>query len=294
MHAPNTQNAQSHRLRMDPLQEDIVGGVRQALVVLQAAVAFVLLIACANLANLLVARADSRMREYAVRTALGASRLRLFRQLLTEGFVLTFIAAAAGVALAYGGLAALLAVNPDAIPRTAEIALDQKVLAFTLGVAVVTGLIFALVPLLHLGAVKTAQAFRESSARTTAGRARLWVRSALVVGEVALAVTLVVGAGLLIRSFVNLTRVDMGFNKSQLTTFGVVLPPLKYNPQQRVDFYSRLQTRLRALAGVRVSRRCPACRHSGTWLRTTRTSSTFRTTGRRGRYRSRTSTSISS
>jgi putative ABC transport system permease protein len=248
--APTAANPQPHRLRMDPLQEDIVGGVRQALVVLQAAVAFVLLIACANLANLLVARADSRMREYAVRTALGASRLRLFRQLLTEGFVLTFIAAAAGVALAYAGLEALLAVNPDAIPRTAEIGLDQKVLAFTLGVAVVTGLIFALVPLLHLGAVKTTQAFRESSTRTTASRARLWVRSALVVGEVALAVTLVVGAGLLIRSFFNLTRVDMGFNKSQLTTFGVVLPGLKYNPQQRVDFYSRLQTRLRALPGV--------------------------------------------
>ena len=250
MHAPNTSNATSHRLRIDPLQEDIVGGVRQALVVLQAAVAFVLLIACANLANLLVARADSRMREYAVRTALGASRLRLFRQLLTEGFVLTFIAAAAGVGLAYAGLEALLAVNPDAIPRTAEIALDQKVLAFTLGVAVVTGLIFALVPLFHLGAVKTTQAFRESSTRTTAGRARLWVRSALVVGEVALAVTLVVGAGLLIRSFFNLTRVDMGFNRSELSTFGVVLPGLKYNPQQRVDFYSRLQTRLRALPGV--------------------------------------------
>jgi putative ABC transport system permease protein len=250
MHAPNTETAQSHRLRMDPLQEDIVGGVRQALVVLQAAVAFVLLIACANLANLLVARADSRMREYAVRTALGASRLRLFRQLLTEGFVLTFIAAAAGVGLAYAGLEALLAVNPDAIPRTAEIGLDQKVLAFTLGVAVVTGLIFALVPLFHLGAVKTTQAFREASARTTAGRARLWFRSALVVGEVALAVTLVVGAGLLIRSFLNLTRVDMGFNKSELTTFGLVLPGLKYNPQQRADFYSRLQTRLRALPGV--------------------------------------------
>jgi putative ABC transport system permease protein len=250
MHAPNTATATSHRLRIDPLQEDIVGGVRQALVVLQAAVAFVLLIACANLANLLVARADTRMREYAVRTALGASRLRLFRQLLTEGFVLTFIAAAAGVALAYAGLEALLAVNPDAIPRTAEIGLDQKVLAFTLGVAVVTGLIFALVPLFHLGAVKTTQAFREASARTTAGRARLWFRSALVVGEVALAVTLVVGAGLLIRSFFNLTRVDMGFNKSELTTFGLVLPGLKYNPQQRADFYSRLQTRLRALPGV--------------------------------------------
>ena len=249
-HAPNAANPQSHRLRMDPLRDDIVGGVRQALVVLQSAVAFVLLIACANLANLLVARADSRMREYAVRTALGATRLRLFRQLLTEGFVLTFIAASAGIGLAYAGLEALLAVNPDAIPRTAQIGLDRTVLAFTLGVAVVTGLVFALVPLLHLGAVRTAQAFRESSTRTTAGRARLWFRSALVVGEVALAVTLVVGAGLLIRSFLNLTRVDMGFNQSHLSTFGLVLPGPKYNAQQRIDFYERLATRLRGLPGV--------------------------------------------
>jgi putative ABC transport system permease protein len=247
---PSADNPQPHRLRMDPLRDDIIGGVRQALVVLQVAVAFVLLIACANLANLLVARADSRMREYAVRTALGATRMRLFRQLLTEGLVLTFIAAAAGVGLAYAGVQALLAVNPDAIPRTAEIGLDSKVLAFTLGVAVVTGLVFALVPLLHLGAVRTAQAFRESSARTTAGRARLWFRSALVIGEIALAVTLVVGAGLLIRSFMNLTRVDLGFNQSHLSTFGLVLPAPKYNPQQRIDFYERLTTRLRGLPGV--------------------------------------------
>ena len=251
-HAPNKLTPQAHRLRMDPLQEDIVGGVRQALVVLQAAVAFVLLIACANLANLLVARADSRMREYAVRAALGATRMRLFRQLLTEGFVLTFVAAVAGIGLAYAGLQALLIANPDAIPRTAEIGLDWTVLSFTLGVAVVTGLIFALVPLMHLGAVRAAQAFREAGTRTTAGKARLWFRSALVVGEVALAVTLVVGAGLLIRSFLNLTRVDMGFNRSQLSTFGLVLPAPKYNAQQRVDFYSQLTTRLRGLPGVQA------------------------------------------
>src|SRR6185503_12478679 len=191
-------------------------------------VAFVLLIACANLANLLVARAESRTREYAVRAALGATRMRIFRQLFTEGLVLTSIAAITGVALAYGGIGALLAASPDAIPRTAEIGLDRRVLGFTLVVAVVTGLIFALVPLMHLGTVRAAQAFRESSTRTTANRARQFFRSALVVGEVALAVTLVVGAGLLIRSFFNLTRVDMGFNQSQLSTFGVVLPAPKY------------------------------------------------------------------
>ena len=251
-HAPNKENPQSHRLRIDPLQEDIVGGVRQALIVLQVAVVFVLLIACANLANLLVARAESRMREYAVRTALGATRLRLFRQLLTEGFVLTFVAALAGVALAYAGLQALLVANPDAIPRTAEIGVDRAVLGFTLLVAIVTGLIFALVPLMHLGVIKAAQAFREASTRTTAGKTRLWFRSALVVGEVALAVTLVVGAGLLIRSFLNLTRVDMGFNRSELSTFGLVLPPTKYTPPQRVEFFRQLTTRLHAVPGVKT------------------------------------------
>jgi putative ABC transport system permease protein len=246
-HVPNTQG---HRIRMDPLRDDIIGNVRLALLVLQAAVGFVLLIACANLANLLVARADSRMREYGVRAALGATRGRLFGQLLVEGLVLTIAAAAVGIALAYGGLQALISVNPDAIPRTAEIALDLRVLGFTLGVAVLTGLVFALVPLLHVGSVRASQAIRESSARTTAGAARVWLRSALVVGEVALAVTLVVGAGLLVRSFINLTRVDMGFNRSGLTTFGVVLPGVKYNPTQRVDFYDRLSTRLRGLPGV--------------------------------------------
>jgi putative ABC transport system permease protein len=243
-------NTTTHRLRLDPLQEDMVGGVRQALVVLQAAVAFVLLIACANLANLLVARADTRLREYAVRAALGATRWRLFRQLFTEGLVLTSLAAVAGVVLAYLGLELLLAANPDAIPRTAEIAIDLRVLAFTLGVAVTTGLIFALVPLLHLGGLRASQAFRESGTRTTGGAGRAWARSLLVIGETTLAVTLVVGAGLLIRSFINLTRVDMGFNRSNLSTFGVVLPGAKYNAQQRATFYNQLEEKLRAIGGV--------------------------------------------
>jgi predicted permease len=246
-HVPSNPN---HRLRMDPLHDDIVGGVKRALVELQVAVVFVLLIACANLANLLVARADARMREYSVRTALGASRGRLFRQLLVEGLVLTLPSAAIGIGLAYAGVQALLAVSPNAIPRSAEISLSLPVLGFTAGVAVLTGLIFALVPLAHFGLRKTVASLRESSTRTTAGAGRVWMRSGLVVTEIALAVTLVVGAGLLIRSFMNLTNVDAGFRRTELSTFGVVMPAARYNPEQTVTFYNELQNRLKSQAGV--------------------------------------------
>ncbi len=247
-HVPNTEG---HRLRMDPLQEDVVGGVRRALIVLQAAVGFVLLIACANLANLLIARADSRRREYAVRAALGASRRRLFAQLLTEGMILAVAAAAIGIGLAYAGLRALLAVNPDAIPRMSEIRLDWPVMAFTLGIAALTGVVFALVPLVHLRGDRVGEAVKEAGTRTTAGGTRVLVRSGLVIAEVALAVTLVVGAGLLIRSFTNLMRVDMGFNRAELTTFGVVLPAPTYTSEKRVSFYAELTSRLRGLPGVK-------------------------------------------
>ena len=250
--APNTHvpNQTTHRFRIDPLKEDVVGSVRLALLVLQVAVGFVLLIACANLANLLIARADSRMREYAVRSALGASRWRLLRQLITEGLVLSVAGALVGWALAWGGLKLLLSVNPTAIPRSTEVALDWTVMTFTLGVAGVTALIFGIVPLVHLGRDRVSRALRDFGSRSSTGGARARLRGALVVGEVALAVLLVIGAGLLIRSFLNLMRVDVGFNRAELTTFGIVLPGASYDPAHQAAFYDQLTDKIRAMPGV--------------------------------------------
>jgi predicted permease len=248
--------ARRHALRMDPLKTDIVGSISRALVILQGAVLFVLVIACANLANLLLARAESRQREFAVRAALGAGRRRLFAQFVTEGLVLAVLAAAVGTGLAFLAVRGLVALSPSTIPRAAEITLDWHVLLFTLVLAVVTGFVFGLTPLLSAGA-HVATALRHGT-RTSAG-ARRAVRSFLVIGEVALAVTLVVGAGLLVRSFVNLLNVDAGFERGHLVTFGVV-PPVLGNPrtpqeiqsrrQRFVDLFERMREALNGLPGV--------------------------------------------
>jgi predicted permease len=251
--APNTHvpNPTTHRLRFDPLQDDIIRPVRSAVWILQGAVAFVLLIACANLANLLLARSESRQKEFAIRTALGAGRVRLLRQFLTEGVILSLAGAAAGVVLAQVGLQALVAANPEAIPRSAEIAIDPTVLLFTLATALVTGAVFGFAPLLHLSVRSMNASLKESGARTTAGRAKTRTRSALVVGEVALALVLVVGAGLLMRSFWNLMQVDPGFDRSPLVTFGLVLPTATYpDAQSDATFFRRLTERVRAIPGV--------------------------------------------
>jgi predicted permease len=249
--AQHNPNPKGHRLRIDDLKGDVVGNVRVALWVLQGAVAFVLLIACANLANLLLARADSRHREFAVRAALGAGRGRLLRQFVTEGVVIAVLGGALGAVLATVGLRALLVAYPGSIPRAADIALDWRVLIFTLAIAVLTGLVFGLAPLLHLREQSLTNALKEGGARTSAGAARTRTRSALVMAEVALAVVLVIGAGLLLRSFWNLMKVDAGFDRSRLATFGLVLPNASFpGPQRKVDVFQRLIARIEEIPGV--------------------------------------------
>jgi predicted permease len=247
-HNPDPKN---HRLRVDDLKADVVGNVKTALWVLQGAVAFVLLIACANLANLLLARADSRHREFAVRSALGAGRARLLRQFVTEGVAIALAGGALGIVMAGVGLRAVLLAYPASIPRSADVSLDWRAILFTFGLAVLTGIVFGLAPLLHLREQQLNNAVKEGGSRTSAGTARTRTRNALVMAEVALAVVLVIGAGLLLRSFWNLMKVDAGFDRSRLTTFGLVLPNASFpQPQQRADAFGRLLARIQQIPGV--------------------------------------------
>ncbi|HEU4631337.1 MAG TPA: ABC transporter permease [Gemmatimonadaceae bacterium] len=249
--AQHVPNDSTHRIQMESLRDEVIGNVRTALWILQGAVGLVLLIACANMANLLLARAESRQKEFAIRSALGAGRGHIVRQFLVEGVVLALLGAVVGLALAYWGLRALLAANPDSIPRAAEIGLDPAVLVFTTLVAVLTGALFGLAPLLHVRERAVASAIREGSTRLTSSLGRNRVRQSLVVGEVALAVMLVVGAGLLLRSFWNLTNVDAGFDRENLVTYGVVLPQATYpEPTRRTQFLGDLLRRLGQIPGV--------------------------------------------
>jgi putative ABC transport system permease protein len=240
-----------HPIFLTALQEDLIGGTRPALLLLLGAVGFVLLIACANVANLLLARAESRQKEIAVRSALGAGRGRLVRQFLTEGVVLSLVGGALGLFLGWAGVRVLLAANPRGIPRALEIGLDANVLLFTLAVAVITGLLFGLAPALHLSRRHVTQSLRDGSGRTTASGARLHVRRLLVMSEIALAVILVVGSGLMLRSFAELQRVDPGFEPVGLLSFQLFLPAAAYeDASAQTAFYDRLLEQLGALPGV--------------------------------------------
>jgi len=233
-----------------PMHEQIVGDIRPVLLVLLAAVAFVLLIACANVANLLLARTASRQKELALRAALGASRPRLVRQMLTESVLLAIMGGALGVLLAYWGIRALIALAPDNIPRLNEITIDPRVLLFTFGISLLTGLVFGLVPSLQSSRPDLNDALKEG-ARASSSSNRV-VRNLFVVAEIALALVLLVGAGLMLRSFSQLQQVKTGFHADDVLTMRVQLPSAKYGePQQRADFFKRAEERLAALPGVK-------------------------------------------
>lgn len=237
---------------MQPLQENLVGFLRPAMFILLGAVFFVLLIACVNVASLLSARMTSRRKEVALRTAIGATRLRILRQLLTESVLLGLIGGTFGVLLAILGVKVLVSFIPPSIPRVSEIGIDPTVLAFTLLVSVLTGLIFGLMPAWQTTHTELNEVLKESSRGSTGGKSQARFRNVLVVTELVLSLVLLIGAGLLIRSFVAMRNVDPGFRaEGVLVNSQLVLPPQKYAEGNRgVAFFKELFERVKALPGV--------------------------------------------
>ena len=231
-------------------QEELTHSIRPALFVMMVAVGFVLLIACVNVANLLLARATGRTREIAIRSALGAGRQRVVRQLLTESFLLALMAGTLGLLLAVWGSAALVRFSPENLPRVAEIQMDGWVLAFTMGLALLTGMLFGLAPALQVSHANIVDALKEGALSSTAGRGRHALRSALVVVEMALALVLLVGSGLLIRSLVHLQGVNPGFDARNVMTSSVDLPDAKYSDAKKAQYFKDLMPQLKALPGV--------------------------------------------
>lgn len=233
-----------------PLTEVIVGDVRTPLLLLLGAVGFVLLVACTNVANLLLARASARQAELAVRSALGASRVRLLRQLLTEAVVLGTGGAILGLAIAFGAMRVLVAAQPADIPRLENVGMNGAVLIFTFGIAIATSLIFGILPALQFSGARMQIALHETT-RGGASTAGQRTRFTLVVGEIALAVVLLIGAGLLIRSFVQMTRVNPGFRAEQALSFRVVLQSDNYKQDEPTRIrVAEFEQRLRQLPGV--------------------------------------------
>jgi putative ABC transport system permease protein len=238
-------------IRVDSLNELLVGDIRGALLVLLAAVGFVLLIACANVANLLLARAAGRMRELSIRAALGAAKWRIARQLLTESVMLSLLGGAAGVLLGSWGVGFLVKNGPQELPRLDEVAIDGRVLAFTAAIALLTGLLFGLAPVLQV-ATGNLHDLLKLGARGAAGSLRRHrTRNTLVIAEVAISLVLLVAAGLLLRSFASLEKVDPGFRAQNVLTFGVSLPPVRYRTDaQTSGFFHALLDRVSTLPGV--------------------------------------------
>ena len=238
-------------LRLIPLREILVGGSRTMLFILFGAVGLVLLIACANVASLLLVRAAARQKEIALRTALGASRLRIIRQMITESLLLAIIGGALGALLATEGVKLLVSLSEDNIPRTANVKIDATVLAFTLLISLATGLLFGLAPAFRTMKENLVDALKEGIRGGSEATLKNRTRSLLVVFESAIAVMLLIGAGLLIRSLVALQNVDPGFDPNNVLTLRVDLPRQKYNtPEKTSNFFQQLETRVAGLPGV--------------------------------------------
>jgi predicted permease len=241
-------------VRIGSLMEDAVSEIRPSLLLMLGAVAFVLLIACANVANLLLARAAARQKEIAVRTALGASRWRIVRQMLTESLLLSLAGGILGLTLASWGLKMMMATAVIFWPRVMDLSLDVRILAFTTAVTLLTGLSFGLVPALQASKPSLNEMLKDAGRGSTEGGRRRLVRNALVVVEVAISLVLLVGAGLLMRSFIGLQKVAPGFDPKNVLTVSISLPEKKYpEKDQQAAFYSRLIERVSALPGVQAT-----------------------------------------
>ncbi len=242
----------SFGLNLFPLKADQVQDARTPLLILLAAVGCLLLIAAANVANLLLARAAQREKEIAVRAAMGATRIRVVRQLVTEGVALSMIGCAFGVAIAYWGVDALIRLS-NSVPRADEIKLDTRVLLFSVAVSLVTGVLFAIAPALHLIRTSMHGALKEAGRSNTSGRLHQRTRNGLAAAEIGFALMLLVAAGLLIRSFYRMLDVDPGFKASHLLTFRITLPPEKYKPGQEAPFFRRVLENIAQVPGVEAA-----------------------------------------
>lgn len=243
-----------YTINLVSLHKQMAGGIQQILLVLLATVAFVLLIACANVANLMLARGAARQKEFAVRAALGAGRLQLIRQLLTESLLLSLVGGVIGFLVALWGNTLLISLIPKNVPRVHEIGIDTRILAFTLLVSFVTGILFGLVPAWQVSKLDLNESLKDGNRGTTSGGRQQRVRSLLVVSEVALAIVLLIGATLLTKSFSRLLNTNPGFDPANVLTMDVVLPtqpPSRYaNDAEQISFFQQAIDHVKTLPGV--------------------------------------------
>lgn len=251
--APKTHSftPDNHNIVSYPLQGEVVSSVRPALLMLLGAVAFVLLIACVNVANLLLARAEARRREIAIRSAMGAGFSRLARQFATEGVLLSLVGAILGLGLAFGGLRLIQLTNAGGLPRAAEIGMDWRVLLFTLGTSIVTGILFGLAPFFPLFFEQLTESLKNTAGGATGGSGAQLFRRVLVTGELALALVLLIGCGLMVRAFWKLQEVHTGMNPQNVITMRIALSRASYSKNEQADaFWTSLEDRIHLIPGV--------------------------------------------